>query len=228
MSRGPHKFGKSCFTLYRVFILSFFVLPLSLFLFSCFNFFSLVFLCSLFFREILSYINSSTFLVQELFFRSSWFRFPFLSLRFRLTLILFVSFFFKNHILICFIALFFILIFYFYVTRSALSFSFYSCKKLRSLSLSFSFRPFSSLLISFSALTFFLLFSFLLFSHFSYWFFNCYIAKLTSLSCLLGGSVYFERVVITPATIPSLHCPLERRGQCAIPKRDAEGISGRR
>lgn len=28
------------------------------------------------------------------------------------------------------------------------------------------------------------------------------------LSCLLDGSVYFERVVITPATIASLHCLL--------------------
>ena len=100
---------------------------------------------------------------------------------------------------------------HFYVTRSALSFSFLPIISLFLSPFLFHFHLLSltSLLISFVLIFFsLLLFSFLLSSHFSYWFFNCYISKLTSLSCLLGGSVYFEKVVITPATIASLHCLL--------------------
>lgn len=186
-------------------------LSLSLFFSRVLIFFSLVFLCSLFFREILSYINSSTFLAQELFFRSSWFHFPFLSSRFRLVLIYYCfSSFFENYILICLIALFF---------HIALLFSCFSSVSLFFIPCSFPFCLFFtfissflylSLLILFFAPTFFLFY----YSRFSF----SRISRTDSLttislnspplSCLLDGSVYFERVVITPATIASLHCLL--------------------
>lgn len=129
--------------------------------------------------------------------------FSLLSLYFYLTLICVCNFFFlfpENYILIRFIvaSLFQSFIYMF----GCIFFSrFRSLSLSSSISLFILFRTLTSFLFFFSPRTEFPL------RYLSYRFFSRYIVKCTLLSCLYDTSVYFERVVITPVTIASLHCP---------------------
>lgn len=107
----------------------------------------------------------------------------------------------------------------FFVSIFHLHVRLYLFSRFRSLSLVSSI----SLLILFHTLTFFLFhYSFLSFRtgfplrYLSYRFFNRYIVKRTLLSCLYDTSVYFERIVITPATIASFRCPTESDRRASV------------
>lgn len=159
----------------------------------------------------------SILFAQDLFLHSSSFHFSFLSLYFYLAVIcVCVIFLFPWKLYFnTFYGCFFVSIFHFRVMFGSAFF--------RSLSLASSI----SLLILFCTLTF------LFFFHYSFLSFRAAssmispspsspidsssaIVKRTLLSCLYNTSVYFERIVITPTTIASLHCLPESKGRASV------------